>query len=181
MRIVGLDMSLTGTGVAVLERDELTGETMPPRTLTLKSKGKAGDDLLTRGYRVDLLRQDVALAARYATFVIIEQPAFSQTGGSHHDRSGLWWLVVRDIQRLGIPVVEVAPTTLKKYVTGKGNASKMEVMAKMIRLMPQVEIANDNEADALALALMGARRYATALEPSLPLVNLEAMEKVRWP
>lgn len=178
MRIVGLDLSLTATGVAVLQWR--AGDVFV-ETFTLKSKGKADDNLLARDARLRALSGHVVQSVGPAGLVVIEQPAFSQTGGSHHDRSGLWWLTVNALHERGITVAEVSPTTLKKYVTGKGNASKMDVMAKMIRLMPEVEIANDNEADALGLALMGARRYDEPVEPSLPLVNLEAMEKVRWP
>jgi Holliday junction resolvasome RuvABC endonuclease subunit len=173
---VGLDLSLTATGVAALD------DTATPalQTNTIKSKGKKDDTLLARGARLRTLSHNIIAITGKADIVIVEQPAFSQTGGSHHDRSGLWWLTVNKLQTAGIVVVEIPPTSLKKYITGKGNASKMEVVAKIIRLLPDTEVNNDNEADAIGLALMGARHYQTAVEETLPKVNLEAMDKIRW-
>lgn len=48
----------------------------------------------------------------------------------------------------------VAPTSLKKAVTGKGNASKEKVIAKIKEM--GFEPANDDEADATGLVLMAA-------------------------
>ncbi|MFF1876042.1 hypothetical protein ACFVXD_45160, partial [Kitasatospora herbaricolor] len=87
LRIVGLDLSLTATGVAIIAADRA-------RALTIRSKGKADDGLLTRSLRLHNLSLDILHVAATADIVIIEQPAYGQTGGSHHDRSGLWWLVM---------------------------------------------------------------------------------------
>lgn len=73
LTVVGLDLSLTGTGVALLG-----GET--PRTRTIRSKGTAGDGLLTRGRRLRRLADEVTAWASLGDIVIIEQPAYGQTG-----------------------------------------------------------------------------------------------------
>lgn len=175
LRIVGLDLSLTATGVAILAADQA-------RAMTIRSKGKADDGLLSRALRLHNLSLDILHVALTADVVIIEQPAYGQTGGSHHDRSGLWWLVMdgltTDVD--GERFAEATPQAVKMYATGKGNASKSEVLAAVIKRYPAADVANDNEADALVLAAIGARLAGKPIEESLPVANLRAMDKVRW-
>lgn len=175
LRIVGLDLSLTATGVAMVH-----GESMLTRTI--RSKGKADDGLLARSVRLHNLAEEVIGRACLGDIVIIEQPAYGQTGGSHHDRSGLWWMVMDalTVDMLDERFAEVTPQGVKMYATGKGNASKSEVLAAVIKRYPAADVANDNEADALVLAAIGARLAGHPIEESLPAANLRAMDKVRW-
>ena len=69
------------------------------------------------------------------------------------------WCEHHSIPYSGVPV-----GTIKKHVTGKGNAGKPEVMAAMRAL--GYEPADDNEADALAL-LAWALANAAAMESAL--------------
>ena len=85
-------------------------------------------------------------------------------------------LVVTGLVRYAT-VYEVSTTQVKKYATGKGTASKMEVMAAAIKRYPQFDIANDNEADAVILTAFLARALGRPIEESLPQANLAALEK----
>ena len=68
------------------------------------------------------------------------------------------------------------------YGTGKGNAGKDEVMlATARRYTNQAEVANNDQADALVLAAMGARHLGAPIEESLPQSHLRALDKVAWP
>lgn len=171
MRIVGLDISLTNTGVA-----ELTEETT--RLYRVSSKA-CPDGVQDRWGRFNGMIDSLPMIER-GDLVVIEQPAFSRTSGKHHDRSGLWWFAVDFALQCGGLVTEVPPSTLKKYVTGKGNASKTEVLAATIKRFPSLTVADDNEADALGLAAMGARHLGHPVDGSLPKVNLAAMQAVKW-
>lgn len=53
-----------------------------------------------------------------------------------------------------IPTVEIPPTTLKKYITGKGNADK-SLIKKTIHSLFDVKIKTHDEVDAFALAVTG--------------------------
>src|SRR5690606_38220704 len=64
-------------------------------------------------------------------------------------------LVLHEIDNEATPYAVVAPTPLKKYVTGRGNASKDEVLAAAIRRWPDAAINGNDEADAYALRAMG--------------------------
>lgn len=174
-RYVGIDVSLTATGIAVVDRNAHSV------VHTVRSKGARGATLPQRGSRLrDLQRAIVSHPrAALATVVAVETPAYNQTGGSHHDRSGLWWLIVDDLQELGYDVVEISTTTVKKYATGKGNASKDEVLAAVVRRYPNIAVTNNNEADALILAAIVARLYGEPIEENLPQSHLVAMDVLR--
>jgi Holliday junction resolvasome RuvABC endonuclease subunit len=52
----------------------------------------------------------------------------------------------------------ISPTSVKKFATGKGTASKDEMILAATKRFPNVKIANNNEADALWLADIGVVR-----------------------
>lgn len=168
--IAGIDPSLTGTGVALIEND---GESVT----TVASKGKTSDSIRLREARLQSLKFRVLDLVSRVDRVAIETPAHNQTSGHHHDRSGLWWLIVSLLYSSGIHVHEVSTTQVKKYATGRGNASKMEVMAAAIKRYPQFDIANDNEADAVVLAAFLARALGQPIEGDMPKANLAALDK----
>lgn len=178
MRVIGLDLSLTATGFALIE-----DATVTVRTITSKPRG---DSLADRQARLHNLVADLLInhmPTGPVDLVVIEQPAFSRTTGHHHDRSGLWWLVVDAIwgwSESPLPVAEVSPTTLKKYATGRGNAGKDEVLLAVARRFPDVDLRDNNQADALWLAAMGARRLGQPVD-DVPQHNQTAMAAVRWP
>ncbi|SFN66904.1 hypothetical protein [Mycetocola miduiensis] len=169
--VVGLDLSLTGTGVAVIGEDGI-------RTSLVTSKGKADASLQQRSARLIDLCQQIADLIPEGALVVIEQPAYSQTGGSHHDRSGLWWLIVAYLHGIH-HVVEVAPGTVKKFATGKGNAGKDEMLAAAIKRYPGADVVNNNVADAVHLAAMGARFLGHPQETETVKI-VEAMAVPRW-
>lgn len=146
------------------------GKKLPP---TLEQRFDRMSDLASR------IVSPVAMVD--PTLVLIEQPAYSQSAGSSHDRSGLWWAVVMRLMYSQIPVVEINPSHRAMYATGKGRVDKDAVVAAIVRRYPSVEVSNNNEADSLVLAAMGARKLGHPIEESLPKPNLAAMAKVRWP
>lgn len=169
--VVGLDLSLTGTGVARIDDYGI-------HTTLIKLTGKKDDSLAMRAARLGILKHKIVDEIPEGAFVVIEQPAYSQTGGSQHDRSGLWWLVLDHLSGYH-QVVEVVPGTLKKYATGNGNAGKDNMLAAAIRRYPQAAAVDNNVADAVHLAAMGARFLGRPLEADTVKI-LEAMEVPRW-
>lgn len=53
-------------------------------------------------------------------------------------------------------ILEVPPTSLKKWATGKGNAKKVQVVTALVKRYG-CEYATDDEYDAFALARMAAQ------------------------
>jgi crossover junction endodeoxyribonuclease RuvC len=74
-----------------------------------------------------------------------------------------------------IPFIEVPPTSLKKFVTGKGNAKK-DLMLLGVYKRWDFDTEDDNEADAYGLAMFG--RAITGLYTESPAANFAAVETV---
>jgi crossover junction endodeoxyribonuclease RuvC len=179
--VTGLDLSLTGTGIATIwgvTRDQ----ELAVSTARVGTKATT-DDLPARADRLRGLATRIIRGCHRSDLVVVEQPSYGSTGGSAHDRSGLWWLVVASLDSRSIPVVEVAPNTLKVYATGKGRGDKDVMVAAVVRryghLLP--DLSSGDECDALCLADMGARHLGRPLL-DLPADHLRAMKAVRhWP
>lgn len=173
---LGIDLSLTGTGLTLISDEGI-------KTALVKSKGDAKATLDERAARLSMLSETILQHASLVAddgVIVIEQPAYSQTAGSHHDRSGLWWMIVGRLIELGYHVVEIAPTSVKKYACGKGNAAKDAVLAAVVKRYPQADVTDNNIADSLVLAAMGARWLKRPIDINLPVLNVTAMLPGRW-
>lgn len=183
--VIGLDLSLTATGLAEVQDGEVV------TTYRVKSAGKKDDDLEARGKRLKRLSDEImewVLEGDDPDLVVIESPAYGAKFGSPHDRSGLWWSIVSRLMAEGFPIATVAPMSRAKYGTGRGNARKPDVLeAVRVNYGPFVAspygIPDDNVADAVLLAAMGARIIGEPVEceGDLPTTHLSALDKVALP
>jgi len=163
MQVAGIDTSLTGTGVAD-RNGTLFSMGSPPTTMDLRARharlsGLSGRILGAVGDGLDL--------------VLIEQPAYSKAVGHMHDRSGLWWMLVDDLLTSGAPLIEVSPSALKKYASGKGNATKADMRMALFQ-RAGLDERNDNKVDAWWLRAFGMHLLGAPLV-DLPKKNLEAL------
>lgn len=174
LRVVGLDLSLTSSGLAFLS----TGDgDIELRSKSVKS-ATAGYDLVKRSHRLGTMTDKIVadVLAFKPQLAVIESPAPNQKSGQHHDRSGLWWLVANILISDGWPVMEVSTTTLKKYASGSGNANKLDVAIAVTKRYAWCDFKTDDEADAIVLAAIGARLHGHPIEASLPKSQLDAMK-----
>ena len=178
--VVGLDLSLTRTGLARV----LCGNgSSPPvvRLCTIDSKPPKVETIASRAARLNKIKADLFNLFGRPSLVVIEGPAYMSDVGKAHDRSGLWWLITAHLAAAGVPVAEIPPNNVKVYAHGKVG-SKDEVLAAMIHRHPTAGITDNNTADALALAAMGARHLGHPIESrALPQTCLRAMIKTVWP
>ncbi len=84
-----------------------------------------------------------------AEFVVYEQTVPGIGGAAREISAGLVSHVQAYCARRDIEHAACWPSTLKKWTTGKGNASKAEMLEAVARRWRRVD--DDNEADALAL------------------------------
>lgn len=153
MATIGLDLSLTSTGLALVQDGEVID------TANIKSKGKKGATYDEWFARIERVHADTrrALQPWYDTHAIdlgvIEAPSFGSKFGNPHERAGLWWRVYKDLTFWGIPIKTLAPKSRAKYITGNGNADKDEVLAAARERWG--EIPNHDIADAVGLAMWG--------------------------
>jgi crossover junction endodeoxyribonuclease RuvC len=166
---VGLDLSLTSTGVAIIHNGTAT-------VRRVKSKGVARATTADQAERLARLVTDIAAAfpATDHTKIAVEGPSYGSTGSAAHILGGLWWLV-RDYLR-GMNVAVVPPGTVKKYATGRGNAGKDEVLATVVRRYADVAVTGNDEADALVLAAIAARLDEHPFEDSLPVAHFSTLQ-----
>lgn len=174
-RVVGVDLSLTSTGLA-----DSHGNVDRYRTKPTKTPGLL-DDL----GRIERIAHAVHLFALFgpdtwaATLVALEGPAFSRGAmGGQHVRAGLWWAVAARLTALpGPQVVVIPPTTRAMYATGRGNAGKDEVLAAAVKRYPAHDVTGNDVADAVILAAIGARLLGHPID-DMPKSHLRALEKV---
>src|SRR3990167_1433001 len=148
-QVVGIDPSLTNTAVVI-------GDGV---TCTLGEFGSknAGDNIRSRVARYD------ALVAGVVEFIESPGPSVAifiegySFGSNMPGKNGtvefgglLRWHLVDRAPR----VYEVAPTTLKKFVTGKGNAKKEQMLAHVQKRWGEMFEAND-AGDAFGLYKLG--------------------------
>lgn len=171
--VVGLDLSLTSTGIAV------HGAGIPDWCATIESVGKDNDDWPTRYRRLGDLVNRILPPIPDHSLVVMEAPAYSRSTGKAHDRSGLWWmlydLLVCTNRSLVVPVL---PNTRAKYATGKGNAGKDAVLAAAVRRYPSIDITGNDTADAVVLMAIGCRLLGEPIDDPMPVAHLAALDKL---
>lgn len=164
--VLGLDLSLTGTGVA---GDGWADTIKPPTKLR-------GVDRMAyiRGALLDRYLSGVDL-------VVVEGPSYGSQAGQagHHERAGLWWLVRYALWARGTATGVVPPASLKLYAAGRGNAGKDDVLRAVVRRFGWFE-GDNNAADALVLAAMGHDHLGAPLV-EMPKANQAALIKCDWP
>lgn len=186
-RIIGLDLSLTRTGVTRIEQGDALGHAVECRSVVVKARAvRRGDPphtLAERSVRARRLAGEVTTLCVGADLVVVEGPSYASDSGKAHDRAGLWWLVVARLTGGGLNVVEAPPAAVKMYALGKGGGAgtgKDDVLAAVVRRYPHVAFSGNDEADSLVLAAMGARFAGFPIEPDLPKTHTRALDQVRW-
>lgn len=166
-RVVGVDMSLTSTGIGVAVRTE--AGLVKLATSSVKSTvSKTGKPVLKRGKLVPtetlhdrIMRQrDIATQVSHFTsvadLVVIESLIGGISMGKAVDRSTLWMRIIERAIMRDIPVVTVTNSSVKKAITDDGRADKAAVSAAMVKLYPDLTITNSDESDAAGMAHLGA-------------------------
>ena len=181
MIVVGLDLSLTSTGIATVES---SGDSL---TWTLDRLGSLppGRDAPWWDHRCRLVNLANAITESAGSrgrpeLVVIEGRSDGNRTGKAHDRAGLWWIVAAELSRHS-DVAVVSPSGRMVYATGSGRADKDRVLAAAVRRYPDVPIDGNDAADAVILAAMGARWLGEPVDDTLPQTHLRALDKVQWP
>lgn len=188
--VVGLDPSLTSCGVAIL-RDG--------RPLLLRSIGTSTDikDWEHRVRRITSQTWNIVRLIESKArpdLAAIEAPLTFGTDGDAYDRYALFVELMRQLQAWKVPTVVVHNLTRCKWATGKGGKSSKELTTKQHKLEVTRAVCatwkpwkghigtNDNIADALTLAEIGARGAGDELHFRIARRHVEAMHNsIDWP
>lgn len=145
--IIGLDLSLTSTGVVAL-RD---GAATHCGTITSAQRGVLRLSELSTSLRSVLFDDGFQFIP---TWAVIEGYAMGSRSGQAFN-IGEWGGVARLLLHdLAIPFIEVPPSTLKKFTTGNGTAQKDEMRLAVFKRWGFEHKSND-VVDAYALARFG--------------------------
>lgn len=174
VNVIGIDPSLTCLGIARID----DGHTAVTRNRTKQNLG----DLRDMSQRIRfLVGTSLKFAGAHIDLTVIESPYTPKhNAGAVLERAWLYGMLVDQFLQRG-PVVAVAPMQRAKYAAGTGKAKKPEVLAAVRDAFPGIPLRDDNEADALALAAMGARHLGAPVDGTPTKAQLDAMDAVRWP
>lgn len=162
-RVVGIDPSLTGSGICTIEFNakELTVTGLQ----TFKSVPPAHSYARIGRYRgiVDHIFGQTQNCLTWGhTFVCIEGYSFLARGSAVTAMPELGALLRNRAQDFTIPWIEFSPSSIKKYGTGNGAAKKDLVMMAVHQRLGHLlagtgfELKDSNQADAFVIAIMGA-------------------------
>lgn len=165
MRLIGIDLSLTSSGVSI-----------GGMTKVLSSQEKGVDRLC------DLRGGFMSLFSEYGiTHAVVEGYSFASRNSHAHSIGELGGVIRLLMHDMGIWFVEVPPTSRAKFATGRGNASKGEVISSISAKTGLIfaGASGNDECDAwvleqMALTYLGLSEYTWTKE------QLSALAKVDW-
>ena len=173
MSVVGIDPSLTSTAICWGGGLE-SGLEFHTRTIFSHPVGR---NVVERIARYERLTDEIAATVNAAkpSLIAIEGYAYSARGRAALDLPEFGGILRWRLIQLAT-VYEVAPATLKKFVTGKGNAKKLQLATTLTRRYG-VMFDTDDEFDAYALWRLGLT-VSGQLQPENQWQR-EALETVR--
>ena len=141
--VLGIDLSLTGTGVVHL----VLGKPVIRVRIESKQKGTA------RLIEIEEKLKSIINAHPLLDLVLIEGYAYAAANQAH--QTGELGGVIRVmLNKKMLRWIEVAPSQVKKFAIGKGNAKKDLVLLNVFKKWG-VEFETSDEADAFVLAKIG--------------------------
>ncbi|MEV2277757.1 hypothetical protein AB0I72_19435 [Nocardiopsis sp. NPDC049922] len=172
LRVVGLDLSISATGVAwdtgapdIIGSDR-DGDT---RLLDIRNAVRTvvgGCPPGTRGMN------------RWVDLVVLEE--VPPVRANSIAKLGMVHGVVRALLiEVGIPYALVPPASLKKYATGRGGAGKPDMRMALFK-RTGTDLRDDNMVDAAWLRHMGLDALGHP-ELTLPQAHRAALDKIAWP
>jgi crossover junction endodeoxyribonuclease RuvC len=143
--VVGIDLSLTGTGWCVLKINQ-DGQTDTRKSGVVASKLKG---MARLNEILEALDKEIPAGAA----VYIENYGFGSKGQVVY-QGELGGIVRYHLWKKGIKYTNVPPTVAKKWLTGKGVCEKSLILKELFKKY-KIDLDDDNEADATVLALIG--------------------------
>lgn len=183
----GLDFAIQKTGVAYIDSTgryrtklivpQTSADGRRAKTMKSMSLDDRTDYVHARLANIRSQLEVWVLESR-VDLVVMEKGIIARMSGAH-ELAGAWWMMKHHLWVLGVPVVTVIPTRLKLFLAGSGGASKAQMKAGITAAFPSFR-GDDNEADALGLAVMGAAHLGL---PHMTLTDAQqdALDATEWP
>lgn len=167
MRIIGLDLSMSATGVAFPDGS----------TALIKPRGKGDPRLLSIENRMN-----AALRLARPDLAVVEEFKGVAQGDANKIVPMVHATVRLCLMRAGVPYVLVNPSTLKLYATGYGSSDKA-AMAVAALTYGGREFTGDKGGDQCDAWWLRAAGHTAYGEPVIrvPKANTDALREVDWP
>ena len=165
LTVLALDLSLTAPGYCI-------GEDCGTIKVPAKIRGME---------RIQWIKGEVTSRLLGVRLVVIEGYSFGSKGAAVVNIGELGGVIRHMLWGQSIPYVEIPPSCLKKYATGKGSAPKDDVLQAGVMRSGRM-FADNNACDAWWLHQMALSHYdpMSPLLVKVPVVNLDGLVKVPW-
>jgi crossover junction endodeoxyribonuclease RuvC len=165
MVLMGLDLSLTSTGISI------NGNTQ-----AIVSKFKETKRLADIRDQLSLILVESGVQG-----VVVEGYAFAARNSQSHKIGELGGVIRLLLYEMMIPFVDVPPTSRAKFATGRGNAAKTEVISAVSARTGLIWSGKsaDDECDAWLLEEMGLQAIGSG-KYHWPENNMTALKNVDW-
>jgi len=180
--VVAFDLSLTSTGVA----DSNGTRRITPKTKGPERLAEIRDEVLEATHpdrpgeavcSTCWQRRSLVHLGDHPDLVVIEGYSYGSPNQAHP--VGEMGGVVRlALWEAGLPFEVVTPSTIKQYATGKGNASKDDVLLAAVRRLGY-EGKSKDEADALWLYALTMHALGAPIA-TVPAAHLKALKALTW-
>lgn len=182
LRLVALDLSTTGTGVA-WSCDHHGRESVGCRTVVSRWGADRPHD------RIHDILSDIAAAVKCKPhLVVVEGGSYGSSGNQVDQLAGLRWVVRHWLWSQKHRYVEVAPATVKVWATGSGATSgdnkvtKQAVREAITATYGRYcHIGDSNQADAVSMLTLASRAYGQPLAAVTDQKQTRALQSVQWP
>ena len=148
---VGIDPSFNSTGIIVLDEN---AEIVDEKNFSLAKYDEIEEKLLKFEENIAFIPTITRLGGVY-----IEGPAYMASGKYILQMGAMHFLLRLFLYKRDVFFKVIAPGTLKKFVTGKGNAKKDLMLLKVYKRWG-VEFEVDDLADAYGLARMALEEFS---------------------
>lgn len=174
--VVGIDLSLSCT--AIVKVGTKTGKVLFQETNIGKSL-KRGPTWWDRQERIEYImgKLKAAMCGEKIDSLVFEGPSLGSKGATLFYIGELMGDFTRRLNSIQVEreIVEVPPSCLKKFATGKGNAPK-PLIAAHVQKRWDVIFGDDNLTDAYVLCQVG--RALLGMLKGMPKVNNAGLDKV---
>jgi crossover junction endodeoxyribonuclease RuvC len=143
MNFTGIDLSLNATGFVTIDKERLV---IKEEIITSNPKEEIED-------RIIHIRSEISKLIIEESIYYIEGLSYMSVSATMAQLAALHYAIRIYLREIHIPFKIIPPTSLKKFVTGKGN-SKKSLMIKNVYKKFGYDTEDDNLADAYGLAMM---------------------------
>ena len=143
MNFTGIDLSLNATGFVTIDKEKLV---IKEEIITSNPKEEIED-------RIMHIRNEISKLLIKDSIYYIEGLSYMSVSATMAQLAALHYTIRIYLREIHTSFKIIPPTSLKKFVTGKGN-SKKSLMIKNVYKKFGYDTEDDNLADAYGLAMM---------------------------